>query len=156
LPNPKKLIRNYKALADELKTVGLAVAVVKKGEIVFARNFGWQDVEKQIPLSDNSIFRIASISKSFSATAIMQLVEQKKLSLDDDVSKLIGFTIRNPNYPDKVITLRMLMSHTSSVSDRNGYFTLDVINPAKNPTGQNVLTTINRVRNTNTAILIII
>jgi CubicO group peptidase (beta-lactamase class C family) len=130
---PEKADQELQALADELKTVGLAVAVVKKGEIVYARNFGWQDVEKQIPLSDNSIFRIASISKSFSATAIMQLVEQKKLSLDDDVSKLIGFTVRNPNYPDKVITLRMLMSHTSSVGDRNGYFTLDVINPAKNP-----------------------
>lgn len=130
---PDKADQELQALADELKTVGLAVAVVKKGEIVYARNFGWQDVEKQIPLSDNSIFRIASISKSFSATAIMQLVEQKKLSLDDDVSKLIGFTIRNPNYPDKVITLRMIMSHTSSISDRNGYFTLDVINPAKNP-----------------------
>lgn len=130
---PKKADLELKALTDELKTVGLAVAVVQKGEIVYTRNFGWQDVEKQIPLSDNSIFRIASISKSFSATAIMQLVEQKNLSLDDDVSKLIGFTVRNPNYPDKVITLRMIMSHTSSISDRNGYFTLDVINPAKNP-----------------------
>lgn len=130
---PEKADLELKALTDELKTVGLAVAVVQKGEIVYKRNFGWQDVEKQIPLSDNSIFRIASISKSFSATAIMQLVEQKKLSLDDDVSKLIGFTVRNPNYPDKVITLRMIMSHTSSISDRNGYFTLDVINPAKNP-----------------------
>jgi CubicO group peptidase (beta-lactamase class C family) len=130
---PEKADLELKALTDELKTVGLAVAVVKKGEIVYTRNFGWQNVEKQIPLSDNSIFRIASISKSFSATAIMQLVEQKKLSLDDDVSKLIGFTVRNPNYPDKVITLRMIMSHTSSIGDRNGYFTLDVINPAKNP-----------------------
>lgn len=129
---PEKADQELKALTDELKTVGLAVAVVKKGEIVYTQNFGWQDVEKQILLSNNSIFRIASISKSFSATAIMQLVEQRKLSLDDDVSKLIGFTVRNPNYPDDVITLRMIMSHTSSLSDRNGYFTLDVINPAKN------------------------
>ena len=125
--------KELQLLADELKTVGLAVVVVKKGEIVYTKNLGWQNVENQIPLSDNSIFRIASISKSFSATAIMQLVEQKKLSLDDDVSKLIGFTVRNPNFPDKVITLRMIMSHASGISDRNGYFTLDVINPAKNP-----------------------
>ncbi|MCW5910428.1 MAG: beta-lactamase family protein [Cyclobacteriaceae bacterium] len=130
---PERASQELQALADELKTVGLAVAVVKKGEIVYTKNFGWQDAAKQIPLSDSSIFRIASISKSFSATAIMQLVEKKKLSLDDDISKLIGFTIRNPNYPDKVITLRMVMSHTSGISDRNGYFTLDVINPAKNP-----------------------
>lgn len=69
--------KELQLLADELKTVGLAVVVVKKGEIVYTKNLGWQNVENQIPLSDNSIFRIASISKSFSATAIMQLVEQK-------------------------------------------------------------------------------
>jgi CubicO group peptidase (beta-lactamase class C family) len=51
----EKADQELQALADELKTVGLAVAVVKKGEIIYARNFGWQDVEKQIPLSDNSI-----------------------------------------------------------------------------------------------------
>ena len=61
----------------------------------------------------------------------MQLVEAKKLSLDDDVSKLIGFTVRNPKYPDKVITLKMLMSHTSSLNDTQGYFSLDSINPNK-------------------------
>lgn len=125
--------KELQAVAEELKTTGLAVVVVKHSKIIYAKNMGWQDVEKQIPLNENSIFRIASISKSFSATAIMQLVEQGKLHLDDDVSKLIGFPVHNPNYPDKVITLRMIMSHTSSISDRNGYFTLDVINPAKNP-----------------------
>ncbi|MBX2899693.1 MAG: beta-lactamase family protein [Cyclobacteriaceae bacterium] len=130
---PQKADLELRALADELKAVGLAVVVVKKGAIVYSKNLGWQDVEKQIPLTTTSIFRIASISKSFSATGVMQLVEKKKLSLNDDVSKLIGFTVRNPNYPDKIITLRMLLSHTSSISDRNGYFSLDVINPAKNP-----------------------
>lgn len=129
---PLQADAQLQALSEELKTVGLAVAVVKNGEIIYTKNIGWQNSEKQIPLTENSIFRIASISKSFSATAIMQLAEQKKLSLNDDVSKLIGFNVRNPNYPDKVITLRMIMSHTSSISDRNGYFTLDVINPAKN------------------------
>lgn len=129
---PLQADAQLQALSEELKTVGLAVAVVKNGEIIYTKNIGWQNAEQQIPLTENSIFRIASISKSFSATAIMQLVEQKKLSLNDDVSKLIGFNVRNPNYPDKIITLRMIMSHTSSISDRNGYFTLDVINPAKN------------------------
>ncbi|MGC3947628.1 MAG: serine hydrolase domain-containing protein, partial [Chryseolinea sp.] len=89
--------------------------------------------EENIPLNDRSIFRIASISKSFSAVTIMQLMEAGKLSLDDDFSKLVGFPVRNPNYPDKVITLRMVMSHTSSVNDSQGYSNLDFINPAKNP-----------------------
>jgi CubicO group peptidase (beta-lactamase class C family) len=63
----------------------------------------------------------------------MQLIQKKKLSLDDDMSKLVGFKIRNPRYPDQIITLRMALSHQSSINDSEGYFTLDVINPAKNP-----------------------
>ena len=62
----------------------------------------------------------------------MQLVEAGKLSLDDDFSKLVGFQVRNPKYPNTVITLRMIMSHTSSVNDSQGYFSLDVIDPSKN------------------------
>ena len=112
---------------------GLSVAVVKKGRIIYAHSFGVKNKETGQRLANNDIFRIASISKSFSATSIMQLAEAKKLSLDDDVSKPIGFTVRNPNFPDKVITVRMLLSHTSGINDSQGYFTLDVINPAKNP-----------------------
>jgi len=111
----------------------IAVAVVKDGKIVYAHSFGAKNLENNIPLSNEDLFRIASISKSFTVTSLMQLVEQKKISLNDDVSKLIGFTIRNPKFPDKVITLRMLLSHTSSINDSQGYFTLDAIDPAKNP-----------------------
>lgn len=124
---------DLRALMQQHDMVGLAVAVVKKGEIVYARSFGLKDVESQTPLTNNDIFRIASISKSFTVTALMQLVEAGKLSLNDDVSKLAGFQVRNPNYPEKVITLRMMLSHTSSINDSQGYFTLDRIDPAKNP-----------------------
>src|SRR5699024_10473267 len=84
-----------------------------------------------------SLFRIASISKSFTVTALMQLVEEKKLSLKDDVSNLIGFQVRNPHYPDQVITLEMLLSHTSGINDSEGYFSLDAIDPATNPDWEN-------------------
>ena len=116
----------------ENKAVGFSVAVVKHNKIVYTHSFGMKDIDKGTVLSDNDIFRIASISKSFSATSIMQLVEANKLSLDDDFSNLVGFKVRNPKYPNTVITLRMIMSHTSSVNDSQGYFTLDAINPAKN------------------------
>ncbi|MDX5482761.1 MAG: beta-lactamase family protein, partial [Hymenobacteraceae bacterium] len=124
---------DIQALMQQHDMVGLSVAVVKKGEIVYANSFGLKDVESQTPLTNNDIFRIASISKSFTVTALMQLIEAGKLSLDDDVSKLVGFQVRNPNYPDKAITLRMMLSHTSSINDSQGYFTLDTIDPAKNP-----------------------
>ncbi|MBS1920091.1 MAG: beta-lactamase family protein [Bacteroidetes bacterium] len=112
--------------------IGLSVAVVKHGKIIYTHSFGLKNKETSTPLSNSDIFRIASISKSFSSTSIMQLVEAKKLSLSDDVSSLIGFKVRNPKYPDRVITLKMLLSHTSSLNDSQGYFTLDVLNPEKN------------------------
>ena len=63
----------------------------------------------------------------------MQLVAKKQISLDQDVSELVGFKIRNPKFPNTVITLKMLLSHRSSINDSEGYFSLDAIDPAKNP-----------------------
>lgn len=119
-------------IMKELDVVGLSVAVVKNGKLIYNHSFGLKDIATNTPLTNNDIFRIASISKSFSATSIMQLVESGKLSLDDDFSKLVCFTVRNPKFPETVITLRMVLSHTASINDSQGYFNLDVINPAKN------------------------
>jgi CubicO group peptidase (beta-lactamase class C family) len=127
-----KLESRIDSVMKQYQMMGLSVAVVKKGKIVYEHAFGLKNIESKTPLTEGDIFRIASISKSFSATAIMQLVQAKKLSLNDDVSNLIGFHVRNPKFPDKVITLKMLMSHTSSLNDSEGYFTLDSINPGKN------------------------
>jgi CubicO group peptidase (beta-lactamase class C family) len=120
----------------EEKVVGLSVAVVKDNKIIYTNSFGSSNLETGAPLTNKNIFRIASISKSFSATSIMQLIEAGKLDLDEDVSNLVGFPIRHPKYPETVITLRLLMSHLSSINDSEGYFSLDYINPAKNPNWQ--------------------
>jgi CubicO group peptidase (beta-lactamase class C family) len=113
--------------------VGLSVAVVKDNKVIYNHSFGFKDVEKQLPLTNASIFRIASISKSFTTTAIMQLVAEKKIRLDQDISELVGFKVRNPAYPNTVITLKMALSHRSSINDSEGYFSLDAIDPATNP-----------------------
>jgi CubicO group peptidase (beta-lactamase class C family) len=113
--------------------VGLSVAVVKNNKVIYNHSFGFKDVEKQLPLTNASIFRIASISKSFTTTAIMQLVAEKKIRLDQDISELVGFKVRNPAYPNTVITLKMALSHRSSINDSEGYFSLDAIDPATNP-----------------------
>ena len=117
--------------------VGLSVAVVKNNKIIYNHSFGFKDLEQQIPLNNQNIFRIASISKSFTATAMMQLVAKKQVSLDQDVSELIGFKVRNPKFPNKVITLKMILSHRSSINDSEGYFNLDAIDPSKNPNWAN-------------------
>jgi CubicO group peptidase (beta-lactamase class C family) len=120
-------------IMQQQEAIGISVAVVKNNKIIYTHSFGMKDVENKQPLTDDCLFRIASISKSFSATSIMQLIEAKKISLDDDMSDLVGFKIRNPKYPETIITLRMVLSHRSGINDSQGYFTLDVINPDKNP-----------------------
>ena len=120
-----------RAILQESPAAGMSVAVVKNNRIVYTHSVGFKNIERGIPLNDDCLFRIASISKSFSATSIMQLYEQGKLSLDQDVSELIGFPLRNPAFPNKVITLRLMMQHLSSINDSQGYFSLDSINPAK-------------------------
>lgn len=130
---PEKAEAGIHAIMQEIKVMGLSVAVVKNNRIIYTHSFGMKDVATSTPLTDDCLFRIASISKSFSATSIMQLVEANKLSLDDDISQLVGFRIRNPKYPEKIITLRMVLSHRSSINDTQGYFRLDAINPDKNP-----------------------
>ena len=118
-------------IMKENPVMGLSVAVVKNNKIIYTHSFGLKDAETNAALTDDNIFRIASISKSFSATAIMQLVEDKKVNLDQDVSELVGFKIRNPKFPETIITLRLMLSHLSSINDSQGYFSLDSINPQK-------------------------
>ena len=128
----KRVDRAIKQVIEEFQAVGVSAVVVKGGEIVYNKSFGFKDLESRTPLRNDHLMRIASISKSFTATALMQLVEQGKISLDDDVSELIGFRVRNPRFPNTPITLRMLLSHTATIRDKGGYFTLDRINPAIN------------------------
>lgn len=108
------------------KVPGLGIIVYKDGKEVY-KNFQGrryidpQDPKNDLPMTADTRYRIASVSKQFAVFGIMQLVDQGKINLDTDVSKYLGFTLRNPNYPDTAITTRMLMSHTSSLRDGDLY-----------------------------------
>ena len=89
---------------------GAVVTVVKDGEILVNRGFGVADIERNIPVDPaNTLFRPGSISKLFTWTAVMQLVEQGKIDLDADVNNYLDFTIPSPK---GTITMRHLMTHT--------------------------------------------
>ena len=79
LAQPEKAEAAINAIMQRHKVAGLSVAVVKKGKIIYTHSFGLKNLENNTPLTDDCIFRIASISKSFSATSIMQLVEAEKI-----------------------------------------------------------------------------
>ena len=99
------------AAREEWRAPGMSVAVVDDGRIAWAQGFGLADVENEVEALPGTVYRIASISKPISATAILQLVEKGKLSLDDPVTKHV------PSFPDRGlgITLRHLLTHTSGI-----------------------------------------
>ena len=130
------LDKGFAEIMEKHEAVGLMVAAVKDGEIVYNASYGYKDLENKVPVGVDDKLRIASISKTFVATAVMQLVEQGKINLDEDISNYMGFELRNPIFPDIPVTVRMLLSHTSSMSDANGYFSFDYFNPAVSPTWQ--------------------
>lgn len=94
----------------------LSAAIVKGNEFVWAKGYGLYDRENIKEADEHTIFLVASISKTFTATAIMQLYERGFFRLDDDVNDYLNFSLRNPKYPDKKITFRMLLSHQSSLA----------------------------------------
>ncbi len=113
---------------DGTHVPAVGVIVYKDGAKVYAKAFGRRyidsnDRSKDLPMNLDTRYRIASVSKQFTAFTIMQLVAQGKMDLDADVSKYLGFKLRNPNYPDTPITVRMLLGHTSSIRDGKIYST---------------------------------
>ncbi|PNS08982.1 serine hydrolase domain-containing protein [Solilutibacter silvestris] len=98
---------------------------------------GFADVAAQRRITIDDPARIASISKLVTTLGVMRLVELGKLNLDEDVSKQLGWKLRNPAFADTPITLRMLLSHTSSLTDEAGYWNValdeDIRDLAGNP-----------------------
>ncbi len=106
---------------DDVQVTGLGVIAFKDGEVVYKNFFGKRNLEKNLPVTKDTKFRVASVSKMFTMFGIMKLVEEGKINLDEDASKYLGFELRNPNFPDDKITVRMLASHTSTIRDGKDY-----------------------------------
>ncbi len=95
---------------------GLAVGIVKAGDLVYTQGFGVRSLATQEPVTSRSLFHLASISKPFVATAIVQLVEQGKMRLDAPiVTYLPYFRLNDPRYDE--ITVQQMLSHTSGMPD---------------------------------------
>lgn len=113
------------AIAAQMKAdhvAGAVVTVVKDGQVLYTQGYGYADLEKQTPVdAQNTLFRIGSVSKLFIWTAVMQLVEQGKLSLEADVNTYLDFTI--PATYSEPVTMRHLLTHTAGFEDsmRNAF-----------------------------------
>lgn len=96
---------------------GLSVGIVHNGKFIYKRGFGFADVESRMPATPMTRYRIASISKTFTAVAVLQLVEKGRLNLDDRVVKYLPwFRLKSGGADSNNITVRQILSHTAGVS----------------------------------------
>jgi len=105
---------------DKPDTPGCALAIIKDGKIVYKKGYGMADLEHDVPNTPKTMFHIGSITKQFTVMCILLLVEQNKISIDDDIRKYL------PTFPDygKTVTIHHLITHTSGIRDYLGLLRL--------------------------------
>src|SRR5580693_6978814 len=113
--NTAKFLSGLDSIRISLKIPGMAVAVMKEDSILLNGGLGYADVKNKVKVTPKTTFRIASITKTFTSTLIMQLVEQGKLDLQDPISKF-GIDLGDPR-----ITVRNLLTHTSEIEPGKYY-----------------------------------
>ncbi len=113
--DPAVLIERYMQEEVRLKDFSGVVLIAQKDKVIYRKAFGWANKEWNIPNTIETKFRIGSNTKTFTAAAILQLVDKEMLSLDDKLSKFF------PDFPGgDSVTIRMLLNHTSGIKNYNG------------------------------------
>jgi CubicO group peptidase (beta-lactamase class C family) len=121
------LDRELAAIASNpaCELASLSVLAIRDGHVAYEGQFGRRFIGvnglPDKPVDAHTLFRIASISKMMTTLGLMRLVEDGKVDLDADVSGYLGFSLRNPHFPDQPIVLRHLLTHTASLRDEAGY-----------------------------------
>jgi len=96
----------------ESRLPGLSIGLIKNGELVYSRGFGFRDIERGLPATPGTIYGIGSITKSFTALAILKLAEEGRLSLQDQVEKYVPLRLRALNEP---VLVHHLLTHSSGI-----------------------------------------
>ncbi|MEL6961928.1 MAG: serine hydrolase domain-containing protein [Pseudomonadota bacterium] len=116
-PFSKTCGMNAEKHREKLGVPGLSAAVTKDGRIICTLVAGMADIEQQRSVTPDTLFAWASVSKTVTATAVMLLVDDGTIKLDDDINDHLPFPVRNPHCPDEPITVLQLLSHTSSIRE---------------------------------------
>ena len=131
----KTRLERFEKQVDVLRNLlhipGMSAAVVKNQQVLWAKGFGFADLENRTPVTPETVFHLASITKTFAATLILQLVEQGKLDLDEPMSRYSG------DFKDDSVKVKHILSHTSQGTpgerfqfERHGYFVTDRVDHA--------------------------
>ena len=121
LPEENPLNAALAAIFPRFRTSGAVVVVAKDGEIVYHYDYGYANKQSKTPITPETYFRAASVTKLVSAIRVMQLVEDGLLDLDAPIGDYLGYEVLNTKHKREPVTLRHLMTHTSSISDSGGY-----------------------------------
>jgi len=96
---------------------GLSACIIKDTQIPWIGTYGYANFEWDIQVDTATLFELASVSKTITVTALMQLWEDGYIDLDDDINDYLSFEVRNPGYPYQPITFRQICTHTSTIRD---------------------------------------
>lgn len=127
-PSPHaRLDAELAAIAQDkaCQLASLSVLAIRNGKLAYEQQFGHRflatDRLPAKPATSRTLYRMASISKMMTTLGLMMLVEEGKLALDTDIGDYLGYPLRNPHFPERALTLRALLTHTSSLRDDAGY-----------------------------------
>ena len=118
--NEAELIDYIQSTIETNNIPGLSVSVINQGSIVWNKSFGMANVDDNVEVDENTKFMLASVSKTVTATALMQLWEDGLINLNQNISNYLPFEVIHPDYPNTPITARMLLAHTSGIRDNWG------------------------------------
>lgn len=107
---------------ERSKFPGLAAAAFDSGRVVWVATYGLSNVEDRVPVTEQTSFHLASVSKPVTATVLLSLHADGRFGLDDDINGYLPFEVRNPNHPSIPITFRQLLRHRSSLTDNSVYY----------------------------------
>ena len=96
---------------------GLSISIVKNNDIVWEKQLGYANIMNNVLVDENTMFILSSISKTVTATALLQLFEDGLFDIDDDIDNYLSFDINHPDYPLTPITFKMLLTHVSGIKD---------------------------------------
>ena len=103
------------------KTIGAALMITHHGQVVYEHYYGYAEQKSKTPVTRDTYFRLASVTKMVTGIGVMRLVENGKLDLDESIGNVLGYPVFNPKYESIPVTLRQLMTHTAGLNDNGGY-----------------------------------
>lgn len=116
-----KLDKNLTEIQNQSNLPGFALTIIKEDKVMFEKGFGFSNKETKNPFSSETILPIGSVSKTFIGFSIMKAIDLGYFTLETDINSILPFQIINPYQPQEIVTIRHLVTHTSSLIDNTKF-----------------------------------